>query len=153
LNAVLQRSVERANLPHYLRLEDRNSMAHGVEARLPFMDYRLVSLAFRLPADCKMEGVWNKILLRRGMRGRIPESVRTRVEKMGFPTSLHMWMTGALADPLRDILSSRAARERGIYNVDEMLRALHNGRRLEPIAALQLFHVAEFELWHDIHRA
>jgi asparagine synthase (glutamine-hydrolysing) len=153
LNAVLQRSVERARLPHYLRLEDRNSMAHGVEARLPFMDYRLVSWAFRLPADCKMEGVWNKILLRRGMRGRIPESVRTRVEKMGFPTSLHMWMTGALADPLRDILGSRAARERGIYNVEEMLRALQNGRRLEPIAALQLFHVAEFELWHDIHRA
>ena len=153
LNAVLRRSVQRARLPHYLRLEDRNSMAHGVEARLPFMDYRLVSLAFRLPADCKMEGVWNKILLRRGMRGRIPESVRTRVEKMGFPTSLHMWMTGALADPLRDILNSRAARERGIYNVEEMLRALHNGRRLEPTAALQLFHIAEFELWHDIHRA
>lgn len=153
LNAVLRRSVERARLPHYLRLEDRNSMAHGVEARLPFMDYRLVSLAFRLPGDCKMEGVWNKTLLRRSLRGRIPESVRTRVEKMGFPTSLHTWMTGALADPLRDILSSRAARERGIYNVEEMLRALHNGQRLEPIAALQLFHVAEFELWHDIHRA
>src|SRR5213080_4105996 len=50
LNAVLIRSVEQARLPHYLRLEDRNSMAHGLEARLPFMDYRLVSLAFRVPA-------------------------------------------------------------------------------------------------------
>src|SRR5437773_985140 len=72
LNAVLRRSVEQARLPHYLRLEDRNSMAHGLEARLPFMDYRLVSLAFRVPADQKMQGAWNKLLLRRSVRGRVP---------------------------------------------------------------------------------
>src|SRR5205823_10124848 len=88
-------------------------MAHGLEARLPFMDYRLVSLAFRVPADQKMQGAWNKALLRRSVRGRVPDSVRNRVEKMGFPTSLHLWVTGALAEPLRDILASRAARERG----------------------------------------
>ncbi len=127
-------------------------MAHGVEARLPFMDYRLVSLAFRVPADRKMQGVWNKPLLRRSLRGRIPDSVRNRVEKMGFPTSLHVWLTDVLAEPLRDILSSRAARERGIYNVDEMLSSLAHNQRVEPEAALQLFHAAEFELWHDIHR-
>jgi asparagine synthase (glutamine-hydrolysing) len=153
LNAVLMRSVERARLPHYLRLEDRNSMAHGVEARLPFMDYRLVSLAFRVPADRKMEGVWNKALLRSSLRGRIPDSVRNRVEKMGFPTSLHLWVSGALAEPLRDILASQAARERGIYNVEEILSALENNHRIEPEAALKLFHVAEFELWHEIHRS
>jgi asparagine synthase (glutamine-hydrolysing) len=150
LNTVLRHSVERARLPHYLRLEDRNSMAHGVEARLPFMDYRLVSLAFRLPADRKMQGVWNKALLRNSQRGRIPDSVRTRVEKMGFPTSLHIWLTGVLAEPVRDILASRAARERGIYNVEKMLSVLENNHRVEPEAALQLFHVAEFELWHGI---
>jgi asparagine synthase (glutamine-hydrolysing) len=153
LNAVLMRSVERARLPHYLRLEDRNSMAHGVEARLPFMDYRLVSLAFRVPADRKMEGVWNKALLRSSLRGRIPDSVRNRVEKMGFPTSLHLWVSGALAEPLRDILASQAARERGIYNVEEILSVLENNHRIEPEAALKLFHVAEFELWHEIHRS
>ncbi len=152
LNAVLRRSVERTPLPQNLRVEDRNSMAHGVEARLPFMDYRLVSLAFRVPADRKMQGVWNKALLRSSLRGRIPDSVRNRVEKMGFPTSLHTWVTGVLANPLRDILASRAARERGIYDVDEMLRLLQNGHRIEPRDALRLFHVAEFELWHGIHR-
>jgi asparagine synthase (glutamine-hydrolysing) len=76
LNAVLRRSVERARSPHYLRLEDRNSMAHGVEARLPFLDYRLVSFAFRVPADRKTQGVCNKALLRNSPRGRIPDSVR-----------------------------------------------------------------------------
>jgi asparagine synthase (glutamine-hydrolysing) len=152
LNTVLRRSVERTPLPHYLRMEDRNSMAHGVEARLPFMDYRLVSLAFRVPADRKVQGVWNKALLRSSLRGRIPESVRTRVEKMGFPTSLHTWVTGELAEPLRDILASRAARERGIYNTEELLRPLQNHHRVDPWDALRLFSVAQFELWHEIHR-
>jgi asparagine synthase (glutamine-hydrolysing) len=153
LNAVLRRSVERTPLPHYLRMEDRNSMAHGVEARLPFLDYRLVSLAFRVPADRKVQGIWNKALLRSSLRGRIPESVRTRVEKMGFPTSLHTWVTGALAQPLADILASRAARERGIYDVERMLSLLQNHHRIAPWDALRLFHVAQFELWHGIHRA
>jgi asparagine synthase (glutamine-hydrolysing) len=133
-------------------MEDRNSMAHGVEVRLPFMDYRLVSLAFRVPADRKLHGVWNKALLRGSLRGRIPESVRTRVEKMGFPTSLHTWVTGVLAEPLRDILASRAARERGIYNVEHMLRPLQNQQRIEPWDALRLFAAAQFELWHEMHR-
>ena len=152
LNTMLRRSVERTPLPHYLRMEDRNSMAHGVEARLPFLDYRLVSLAFRVPPDRKIEGVWNKALLRKGLRGRIPESVRTRVEKMGFPTSLHAWVSGELAEPLRDILASRAARERGIYNTEELLRPLQNHHRVEPWDALRLFAIAQFELWHGIHR-
>ena len=127
-------------------------MAHGVEARLPFMDYRLISLLFRVPADRKMEGPWNKALLRRSLRARIPDSVRTRVEKMGFPTSLHVWLTGALAQPLKDILGSRAARERGIYRVDDMLRVLQHPRRIEPLDALTLFYVAQLELWHGLHR-
>jgi asparagine synthase (glutamine-hydrolysing) len=150
-NSVLRRSVERTPLPHYLRMEDRNSMAHGVEARLPFLDYRLVSLAFRVPAEDKMRGAWNKSLLRDGLRGRIPESVRTRPEKMGFPTSLHTWLTSALAEPLRDILTSQTTRERGIYNVAELLRPLQSHHRVEPWDALRLFGVAQFELWHGIH--
>jgi asparagine synthase (glutamine-hydrolysing) len=97
--------------------------------------------------------VWNKALLRNSLRGRIPESVRTRVEKMGFPTSLHIWVTDELAEPLRDILVSRAARERGIYNVSEMLSVLQNNHRIEPADAMRLFHVAEFELWQGLPRA
>jgi len=151
LNTVLRIAVERTPLPQNLRAEDRNSMAHGVESRLPFLDYRLVSLAFRVPADRKIEGIWNKALLRRSLRTRIPDSVRTRVEKLGFPTSLHVWITNVLAPPVRDILASRAARERGIYNVDVLLRLLQNNHPIEPRDALRLFHVAEFELWHAVH--
>jgi len=104
-----------------------------------------------VPADRKVQGVWNKALLRGSLRGRIPDSVRNRVEKMGFPTSLHVWLTGVLADPLRDILASRAARERGIYNVKEILRPFESHHRVAPWDALRLFCAAQFELWHGIH--
>ncbi|MFI5248056.1 MAG: asparagine synthase (glutamine-hydrolyzing), partial [Nitrospirales bacterium] len=91
LDDVLRRSVERASLPWYLRIEDRNSMAHSVEIRLPFLDYRLVSLVFNMTADWKLRGPWNKVVLREAMRQRIPESVRTRVDKMGFPVPDQKW--------------------------------------------------------------
>jgi hypothetical protein len=70
---------------------------------------------------------------------------------MGFATSLHTWLTGALAQPLRDVLSSRAARERGIYNLEAISRFWRNRQPAEPRDALRLFHVAQFELWQDVH--
>ena len=51
-------------------------MAHSVECRLPFMDYRLVSLVFKCADGWKLHGPWNKYLLRESMRRRIPEPVR-----------------------------------------------------------------------------
>lgn len=150
LNSSLKESVRSAPLPLYLRIEDRNSMAHSVEARLPFMDYRLVSLLFNLPEEWKIRGPWNKYVLREGMRGRIPESVRSRADKMGFPTAGAKWFAHDLYEPVRDLINSRAVRERGIYRSEAILNDLERHRRGETDAAQRLFHVAEFELLCDL---
>jgi len=150
LSNALNRSVVSAPLPLYLRIEDRNSMANSVEARLPFLDYRLVSFVCGLPDDWKIRGPWNKYVLREGMRGRIPESVRSRVDKMGFPTASKKWFAHDLYEPLRDILGSRTVRERGIYNVGPLLTDLDRHRRGEVDLANRLFHVAEFEILSDL---
>ena len=120
LDGELKRSVARAPLPLYLRIADRNSMAHSVEARVPFLDHRLVSLAFQLPARWKMRGPWNKYLLREAMRGRIPESVRSRVEKWGFPVPDRQWFASDLNEQVQDLLGSQQMCERGIYNLDRI---------------------------------
>lgn len=146
LTESLKQSVRSAPLPLYLRIEDRNSMAHSVEARLPFMDYRLVAFLFGLSDEWKIRGPWNKFVLREGMRGRIPESVRTRVDKMGLPTSSKKWFAHDLYEPLRDLLGSKGIRERGIYNADVVLADLERHRRGEIDVANRLFHVAEFEI-------
>ena len=147
LNVELKHSVATSPLPLYLRVEDRNSMAHSVEARLPFLDYRLVSLLFNLGSEWKMRGGVNKFLLREAMRHRIPESVRTRKDKMGFPTPTRKWLAGDLYGPIRGLLESREARERGVYNISAVLQDLEAHRRGETDVSDRLLGVAQFELW------
>jgi len=147
LGASLRTAVTSEPLPVYLRVEDRNSMAHSVEVRVPFLDARLVSFAMRLPPDWKIRGPWNKYVLREAMRGRIPESVRARSDKMGFPTPSPKWFANELYEPLRDLLASRAARERGFYRCDRLLRALDARRGKAAEFDWPLFRIAQFEQW------
>jgi asparagine synthase (glutamine-hydrolysing) len=147
LDSMLRQSVERQPLPLYLRLEDRNSMAHSVESRLPFLDYRLVSLVFSSAVNWKIRGPWNKYLLRESMRERIPESVRTRVEKWGFPVPQAKWMSTAWYGVLDELLASQEMRERGIYNLSAIRSDLELHRQGKRDFSPGLFSVIQFELW------
>ena len=88
-------------LPSLLRYEDRNSMAFSIETRLPFLDYRLVELAFALPDEAKLDGVFTKAILRRALADRIPGSVLARRDKMGFETPADVWLRSRFAGELR----------------------------------------------------
>jgi asparagine synthase (glutamine-hydrolysing) len=150
LNDSLAYSVYRTPLPRILRVEDRNSMAHSIEARLPFLDYRLVSLEFSSKPNWRMRGPWNKFILREAMRGRIPESVRTRVDKMGFPVPANKWVAGPLYEPILDTLTSRKTRERGIYKVDSIIRDVEKNRRGAMDLGGEIFDIAQFEVWSEL---
>ena len=117
-------------------------MAHSVEARLPYLDYRLVSLLFNMPAEWKLKGPWNKFVLREAMVHRIPESVRTRAEKMGLPIPTTKWFASELYEPLRDVLTGKEACSRGNYNPEVILRDLDRHRRGEGDVAGSLLRVA-----------
>jgi asparagine synthase (glutamine-hydrolysing) len=153
LQDALRWSVERAPLPLYLRVEDRNSMAHSVEARLPFMDYRLVEYLFSLPSYWKLRGELNKFVLREAMRGTIPELVRGRVDKMGFPSSAKRWFAGPLYEPMRDLLASRSTRERGLYDVTRIQRDLERHASGEIDVSSGLFNVAQMEIVAGLQEA
>jgi asparagine synthetase B (glutamine-hydrolysing) len=68
-----------------LRSEDRNSMASGVECRLPFLDHRLVAFARGLPFDFLLRGGWTKAVLRESVRDIVPRAILRRRMKLGFP--------------------------------------------------------------------
>ena len=91
------------SLPALLRYEDRNSMAFGIEARTPFLDYRLVEHAMALPADVLIREGWTKAVLREAMTGLLPETVRLRRDKLGFATPETRWLT-ELAPQVREWL-------------------------------------------------
>src|SRR5919197_4136078 len=78
--------LTRRGLPELLRYEDRNSMAHAIEARVPFLDYRLVELCFSLPGGELVGGGQTKAVLRRALADLLPPVVRERRDKLGFVT-------------------------------------------------------------------
>jgi asparagine synthase (glutamine-hydrolysing) len=84
LYELLRTQTESVSLPSLLRFEDRNSMAHSIEARVPFLDHRVVDFAFRLSPEMKIRGVETKRVLREAMRGVLPEDIRARKDKLGF---------------------------------------------------------------------
>ena len=104
-NRLAYQQVRHTNLPVVLQLQDRNSMAHSVESRVPYLDHRVVELCFRLPADYKYRDGVRKRLLRSAAREWLPRSVWDRREKRGL-------MTGYRGFPLRQHAESLRAMAR-----------------------------------------
>jgi asparagine synthase (glutamine-hydrolysing) len=153
LATALTTAVEAAPLPQYLRVEDRNSMAHSVESRVPFLDHRLVEFGMRLPVEWKLADGWNKRSLRESMKDLIPESVRLRPQKFGFPTSARQWFAGPLAPRLRDLLTSGPVVDSGWFNVPRVRQQLEAHVRGETDATNLLFNVAQFDSWLRWHQS
>jgi asparagine synthase (glutamine-hydrolysing) len=93
-------------LPGLLQQEDRMSMAWSIESRVPFLDYRLVELATRIPSWFKIRRGVLKSVLRESMRGIVPNAILDRRGKMGYPTPSGRWFSGELAGYIRKILVS-----------------------------------------------
>lgn len=120
------------NLRSLLRYEDRNSMAHSVESRLPFLDHRLVEFLFSLPRDQIIDKGWTKSILRGGMKDRMPEVVRKRKDKVGFATPEQNWMLSLPTKVIDDALGSKAVKNSGYFNTDETrkeISAITQGRK------------------------
>lgn len=88
--------VSATNLPMLLHYEDRNSMTHSIEARVPFLDHRLVEFTIGLGEEHKIVGGETKRILRRGMTGILPEKICKRQDKLGFTTPEQEWFRGRL---------------------------------------------------------
>ncbi len=93
------------NVPRWLRMEDRMSMAASVESRLPFMDYRLVEFVFSLPDDLKLMDGYSKYILRQAMTDLLPERLINNRMKLPFLAPFTGWMRGAWRPMIEDLLS------------------------------------------------
>jgi asparagine synthase (glutamine-hydrolysing) len=132
-------------LPALLQVEDRVSMAHGLESRVPFLDHRIVELAATIPADIKFENGNMKHVLRTAMRSKLPARIFDRQDKMGFPVPLHQWMRspGPVRDYVRDVFSSQAARSREHIDNSQVLKKLDS----ESPFGRQAWGLLSLELW------
>jgi asparagine synthase (glutamine-hydrolysing) len=95
LNDILYFNTMEFGLEELLRFSDRNSMAHGVEVRLPFLDAALVQFVFSLPTSYKISGGYTKKVLRRAMDGQLPDDIVWRTDKIGYEPPQKIWMQDA----------------------------------------------------------
>ena len=95
-------------------------MAFSIEARVPFLDHRLVEYAFSLPPSQKIRDGVTKVVLRNAMKGILPEQVRTRMGKLGFSTPESIWLRTALKDEIKAIFHSSSFRQRGYFQADQV---------------------------------
>ena len=104
-----------------LKWEDRNSMWFSLEARVPFLDYRLVERVLATSADMVINKGMTKHLLREAMRGILPEKIRQRRDKIGFDTPQDEWFrTPAWQKIIQDVLASESFRSRNLINADKV---------------------------------
>ncbi len=138
-------------LPALLQVEDRVSMAHGLESRVPFLDHALVELAATIPSNVKFKDGTMKHVLKTAMRPVLPDSIATRRDKMGFPVPLHEWLSkpGVVRDFVTDVFSSQRALGRGLVDNRSVLAKLDQeprfGRKLWGLLCLELWQRA----FHD----
>ena len=92
LNDMLYYNTAQLGLQELLRYADRNSMAHGREVRLPFLQHELVQFVFSLPAHFKIKEGWTKWILRKSMAERLPASIVWRKDKIGYEPPQQQWL-------------------------------------------------------------
>ncbi len=134
----------RYNLQQLLHYEDRNSMAFSIEARVPFVDYRLVEFVMSLPAVYKIHGGWSKYVLRRSMQGILPESIQWRRDKMGFVTPETEWLA-----ELRPLFVQRLNEEpfRTARFVNDKLLLAQLSNPNTKLKSYDLWRFVNLELW------
>jgi asparagine synthase (glutamine-hydrolysing) len=132
------------NLQQLLHYEDRNSMAFSIEARVPFVEYRLVEFVMNVPAVYKIRGGWSKHLLRTAMEGMLPKDIQWRKDKMGFVTPEQAWMRELQGDFL-NILQREPMRSGRFVDTAKYL----NDLRLpsSPMQTSDVWRLLNLELW------
>ncbi|MCO8162108.1 asparagine synthase (glutamine-hydrolyzing) [Pseudomonas sp. 21LCFQ010] len=134
----------KGSLPALLHVEDRTSMAASIESRVPLLDHRIVEFMATIPPNVKFANGRMKHLFKESVRSAVPTSIFERKDKMGFPTPLTQWTKGVARDFVRDTLLGQRARQRGLYNVAAVEKALGCEREFGRV----VWGLLCLELWH-----
>jgi asparagine synthase (glutamine-hydrolysing) len=135
-------------LPNDLLVKvDIASMAVSLEARAPFLDHHVMEFAASLPAAYKLRGLTTKYLLKRALRGLVPQENLSR-RKMGFGVPISHWLRGELKGLLTDTILSGKAQSRGYFNGQMVRHLVDQHIEARRDYAPQLWTLMMLELWH-----
>jgi len=127
---------------------DRASMANSLEVRVPLLNHTLVEYVSGLPHDIKLRGLTTKYILRRTMKGKVPDIILRRGKK-GFNMPVAKWLTGALRPLAEEMFSEKRLNDQGLFEaryVGELMNEHLTGRRDHRKL---LWTLLSFQLWHE----
>lgn len=131
-----------------LHFEDRNSMAHSIESRVPFLDYRFVEFAFSQPSSYKLHKNYGKYLHREALKTIVPKEIMERKDKLGFLSpGENYWMRNEMRGFYTEILNSAEFKTREIFNHKLIEREYHQYLKGKNTNARWLWMVMALELW------
>ncbi|MDD5072404.1 MAG: asparagine synthase (glutamine-hydrolyzing) [Candidatus Omnitrophica bacterium] len=126
---------------------DIASMANSLEARSPFLDHKLIEFAAKLPSDFKIRRGTKKYILRKAVKGLLPEE-NIRRRKMGFGMPVGQWFRGELKGFLCDTVLSAPSLKRGYFKPGAIKRIVEDHTSGKKDYAFQLWAILMLELWH-----
>jgi asparagine synthase (glutamine-hydrolysing) len=129
---------------------DRASMAHSLEARVPFLDPVVTSFAAALPAKHRVHGLRKKVLLRKAVAPLVPKEV-VRGKKRGFSIPAAAWLRGELEPLARETLSADTIRRQGYFRPETVTALLDRHVAGREDLSRQLWGLLAFTLWHEHH--
>ena len=136
-------------LPALLQVEDRMSMAHGLESRVPFLDHKLIEFMATVPADIKFKNGHLKHLLKSSFKNEVPEAIFNRRDKMGFPVPLQEWFAGPVKPFIEDIMSDIGSHKRDFLDAaairSNFAETGRYSRKMWALVSLELWQ----QMFHD----
>lgn len=137
------------SIPALLHYEDRNSMAHSIEARVPMLDYELATFAVNCRPSLKLHRGWTKWILREGMSNVLPEAVRLRKSKLGFSTPQQEWLRKDARGTIRSLIQAPALKIERILSHKKVSAALAAflDRMPGSLTEIEAYRVLNLELW------
>ncbi len=147
LNQRLYEVFSYDGLPALLRYADRNSMAHGLESRMPFLDFRLVSFLFSLPPEFKIRNGLSKFIMRKALKDDIPDYVLNRRDKVPFLTSEAQWFRNGMKSLITDVIHSDSFQTRPYFKPKKAQMLYENHLRGKIDASRPLWRMLNLELW------
>lgn len=133
-------------LPSLLHVEDRVSMAHGLEARVPFLYYPLIEFAATVPANVKFADGRMKHMLKQTFATILPKQILNRKDKMGFPVPLNEWIRGDLKEFVFDILHTGLSRKDNFIDYQRIINTIDDSGKFSR----KVWGFLCYEMWHQV---
>ena len=149
MNRTLECEIKIPLCDNLLMKVDKMTMAHAVEARVPFLDHRIVEFMANVKSNLKLNGLKDKYLLRKTMRNRLPVQI-AKAKKERFFVPIDDWIDKDLKELINQISENSILIKKGLAKKDYFEKMKRFRDKSKLYYARQMWNILNFELWHKI---